>query len=103
MAARLGGEFTALLTLADIDHAILSRLDLDRVIETVVMRMREVVPADYVSVAIVDRNAPAMVRDLYGDQRRRAASSWSGARSRAKIPAFCSPIPTDSGSIVLRR
>ena len=70
MAAHLGGEFTALLTLADIDHAILSRLDLDRVIETVVMRMREVVPADYVSIAIVDRNAPAMVRIYTRDQRQ---------------------------------
>ena len=70
MAARLGGEFTALMTLADIDQAILSRLDLDRVIETVVMRMREVVPADYVSVAIVDRNAPAMVRIYTRDQSR---------------------------------
>ena len=70
MAARLGGEFTALMTLADIDQAILSRLDLDRVIETVVMRMREVVPADYVSVAIVDRNAPAMVRIYTCDQAR---------------------------------
>jgi diguanylate cyclase (GGDEF)-like protein len=68
MAARLGGEFTALMTLADIDQAILSRLDLDRVIETVVMRMREVVPADYVSVAIVDRNTPAMVRIYTCDQ-----------------------------------
>jgi diguanylate cyclase (GGDEF)-like protein len=70
MAARLGGEFTALMTLADIDQAILSRLDLDRVIETVVMRMRAVVPADHVSVAIVDRNAPAMVRVYTCDQSR---------------------------------
>ena len=70
MAARLGGEFTALMTLADIDQAILSRFDLDRVIETIVMRMREVVPADYVSVAIVDRNAPTMVRIYSRDQSR---------------------------------
>jgi diguanylate cyclase (GGDEF)-like protein len=70
MAARLGGEFKALVTLADIDHAILSRLDLDRVIEAVVMRMRAVVPADYVSVAIVDRNAPAMVRVYTRDPSR---------------------------------
>ena len=59
---RLGSQFKALLTLADIDHAILSRLDLDRVIETVVMRMGDIVPADYVGIAVVDRNAPAMVR-----------------------------------------
>jgi diguanylate cyclase (GGDEF)-like protein len=62
MAARLGSQFTALLTLSDIDQAILSRLDLDRVIETVVTRMRDIVPADFVSIAIVDRNAPAMLR-----------------------------------------
>ena len=72
MAARLGGEFAALLTLADIDQAILSRLDLDRVIETVVMRMRDVVPADYISIAIVDRNAPSMVRIYTRDQHREA-------------------------------
>ena len=68
MAARLGSQFTALLTLADIDQAILSRLDLDRVIETVVLRMRDIVPADFVSIAIVDRNAPAMLRVYTRDQ-----------------------------------
>jgi len=69
MASRLGSQFKALLTLADIDHAILSRFDLDRVIETVVMRMRDIVPADYVSIAIVDRSAPTMVRIYTRDQR----------------------------------
>jgi diguanylate cyclase (GGDEF)-like protein len=68
MAARLGSQFTALLTLSDIDQAILSRLDLDRVIETVVTRMRDIVPADYVSVAIVDRNSPEMLRIYTRDQ-----------------------------------
>ncbi len=69
MAARLGGEFNAMLTLSDIDQAIVSRLDLDRVIETVLARMRDVVPADFVSIAIADRNAPAMVRIYTRDQR----------------------------------
>ena len=73
MAARLGSQFTALVTLSDIDQAILSRLDLDRVIETVVMRMHDIVPADYVSIAIVDRNAPEMVRIYTRDQRREGA------------------------------
>ena len=69
MAARLGGEFKAMLTLSDIDQAIVSRVDLDRVIETVLARMRDVVPADFVSIAIADRNAPAMVRIYTRDQR----------------------------------
>ena len=68
MAARLGSQFTALLTLSDIDQAILSRLDLDRVIETVVTRMRDIVPADFVSIAIVDRNSPEMLRIYTRDQ-----------------------------------
>jgi len=68
MAARLGSQFTALLTLSDIDQAILSRLDLDRVIETVVTRRRDIVPADFVSIAIVDRNAPEMLRIYTRDQ-----------------------------------
>ena len=57
-----------MLTLSDIDQAILSRLDLDRVIETVVTRMRDIVPADFVSIAIVDRNAPEMLRIYTRDQ-----------------------------------
>jgi len=62
MAARLGSQFTSLMTLSDIDEAILSGLDLDRVIETVVARMRDVVPAEFVSIAIVDRNSPEVLR-----------------------------------------
>ena len=69
MAARLGSQFTALMTLADIDRAILSRLDVDRVLETVVTRMREIVPADYVSIAVLDRNATDMLRIYTRDQR----------------------------------
>ncbi len=69
MAARLGSQFNALMTLADIDRAILSRLDVDRVLETVVMRMREIVPAEFVSVAVLDRNAGAMLRVYSRDHR----------------------------------
>ena len=86
MAARLGGQFTALLTLADIDQAILSRLDLDRVIETVVMRMRDIVPADFVSIAIVDRNAPAMARVYTRDQ--------AGGRDLELDRCSCAPADT---------
>ena len=55
------------------------------------MRMREVVPADYVSVAIVDRNAPAMVRIYTCDQSRTAARARAlrvlggGHRSAARL------------------
>ena len=92
------------MTLADIDQAILSRLDLDRVIETVVMRMREVVPADYVSVAIVDRNAPAMVRIYTRDQSRTGRPRARAVRVFARGYAeYCSPTRMDSGSTAPRR
>jgi diguanylate cyclase (GGDEF)-like protein len=68
MASRLGSQFSALVTLADIDDAILSRHELDRVIDTAVLRMREIVPADLVSIAIVDRNAAERMRVVTRDQ-----------------------------------
>ena len=62
MASRLGSQFASLLTLSEIDRAIMSRLDLDRVIETIIECMRDIVPADFASIAIVDRNSPEMFR-----------------------------------------
>jgi diguanylate cyclase (GGDEF)-like protein len=69
MTARLGSQFNALMTLADIDRAILSRLDVSRVLETVVLRLRDIVPAEFVSVAVLDRNAGAILRIYSRDQR----------------------------------
>lgn len=73
MNARLGNQFTALMTLAEIDRAILSRLDVDRVIETVVTRIRDIVQTDYVSVAVLDHTAAGMMRiytrDQHSDER----------------------------------
>ena len=68
MNARLGNQFTVLTTLAEIDRAILSRLDVDRVIETVVTRIRDIVQTDYVSVAVLDRTAAGMMRIYTRDQ-----------------------------------
>ena len=84
MAARLGSQFTALMTLADIDRAILSRLDVDRVLETVVSRMREIVPADYVSVCVLDRNASDMLRIYTCEQGKAAAVSVERATCTAE-------------------
>jgi diguanylate cyclase (GGDEF)-like protein len=68
MNARLGKQFTALTTLAEIDRAILSRLDVDRVIETVITRIRDIVQTDYVSVAVLDRTAAGMMRIYTRDE-----------------------------------
>ena len=68
MNARLESQFTALLTFAEIDRAILSRLDIDRVIETVIVRIHDIVPADFVSIAMLDRPATDMMRIYTLDQ-----------------------------------
>ena len=73
MASRLGSQFNALTTLTDIDDAILSRHDLDRVVDTALKRMRAIVPADIVSIAIADRNAAGSLRITTRDQRNDGA------------------------------
>ena len=54
MAKQLGRQFNALTTMSEIDRAILSALDTDRIIRTVFARMREFLPYDSVSVTLLD-------------------------------------------------
>ncbi len=54
MAKQLGRQFNALTTMSEIDRAILSALDTDRIIRTVFTRMREFLPYDSVSVTLLD-------------------------------------------------
>ncbi|MCC7218515.1 MAG: EAL domain-containing protein [Burkholderiales bacterium] len=61
MTARLGRQFTALSTLAEIDRTILSRPDVARVIESVLRRIRSIVPAPGASIAVAD-GAPGATR-----------------------------------------
>jgi diguanylate cyclase (GGDEF)-like protein len=69
MIGRLGNQFTALQTLSDVDRAILSRIDIERIVETIILRIRDIVPADQVSIAIADRDAPGVIRIYTRDQR----------------------------------
>jgi diguanylate cyclase (GGDEF)-like protein len=83
MNARLGSQFTTLTTLAEIDRAILTRLDVDSVIDAVVVRIRDVVKSDFVSVAMLDRTATGMMQI-----HTRGASGGDHARlDRAACPA----------------
>jgi response regulator RpfG family c-di-GMP phosphodiesterase/HAMP domain-containing protein len=54
MAKQLGRQFNALTTMSEIDRAILSALDTERIIRTVFTRMREFLPYDSVSVTLLD-------------------------------------------------
>ena len=54
MAGQLQRQFTVLTASSEIDRAILSSLAEDRIMETVKVRAREVVPSDGVSITLVD-------------------------------------------------
>ncbi|MGD9074091.1 MAG: HD domain-containing phosphohydrolase [Desulfobacteraceae bacterium] len=54
MARQLGRQFNALTTMSEIDRAILSALDTERIVRTVLSRMREFLPYDSVSVTLLD-------------------------------------------------
>ncbi len=55
MARRLGKQFDALATMAEIDRAVLSALDTEKILETVLNRIHDVFPCDQVTVTLFDQ------------------------------------------------
>jgi putative nucleotidyltransferase with HDIG domain len=74
MASQLGRHFKTLTTVAEIDRAVLSVLDREKVVDTVLNRMREVFPCDGVSVTMIDsksaERAQTYLRDRQLEQER---------------------------------
>jgi diguanylate cyclase (GGDEF)-like protein len=62
MAARLGRQFDTLTTLSKIDRAILSELDMDRIVEGVLRRLKEDFKAACASISVLDHDSPEKVR-----------------------------------------
>lgn len=56
MATRLDRQFRALSAMAELDRSILSALDADYIIETLLRRMPDVVACDFVLLAVFDRH-----------------------------------------------
>ncbi len=54
MAGRLGKQFSALTTMGEIDRAILSALDTEKIIGVVLTRIPDVFPCNYVSVTLLE-------------------------------------------------
>ncbi|MFQ5532399.1 MAG: HD domain-containing phosphohydrolase [Candidatus Methylomirabilales bacterium] len=54
MAGRLGRQFNTLATMAEIDRAILSALDTETIVNTVLTRMRDAFPCSGVCVTLLD-------------------------------------------------
>ncbi len=69
MAGQLGRQFKALTTMGEIDRAILSALNTEKIVDTVVTRMRELFSCDGVSVTVLDSDNGSTGRVYIGESR----------------------------------
>lgn len=69
MARQLGRQFNALTTMAEIDRAILSFLDTEKIVGTVITRMHEFFNYDLVSVTLLDSQGKNPARTYIGDDK----------------------------------
>jgi len=70
MAGLLGRQFNALTTISEIDRAVLSALDTEKIVDTVLARLPDVLPCDFASVTLIDPAEPAMFRTYIPSARR---------------------------------
>jgi putative nucleotidyltransferase with HDIG domain len=66
MASRLSKQFNTLTTMGDIDRAILSALDTEKIIGVVLSRMPDVFPCNYVSVTLLSYKGRIVGRTYTG-------------------------------------
>ena len=78
MTGRLGKQFAILATMAEIDRLILSTMDADHIVETLLLRAGEVVHSDMVAVLLVDQRAsPDATLHLHWDLPEPGTSRFS--------------------------
>jgi len=69
MAGQLGKQFNTLTTMNEIDRAILSALDTQKIIEVVLTRMSDILPCDHVSVTLLDFDAKMTGHTYIGNSK----------------------------------
>lgn len=67
MASQLGKQFKALATMGEIDRAILSVLDTEKIVSTLVARVGEVFPCKNMSIAVLDPGSTDTARVYIGE------------------------------------
>jgi putative nucleotidyltransferase with HDIG domain len=67
MASRLGKQFNALTTMGEIDRAILSALDTEKIVDVVLTHIRDIFPCDHISVTLLDSSTPITGRIYIGN------------------------------------
>jgi len=65
MARRLGEQFESLGKMIDIDRAILSAIDRDKIVNTLIARLRELYPCDSIAVSLFDPSGSVEVRTQF--------------------------------------
>jgi len=69
MAGQLGKQFKALEAMGEIDRDILSVLDTEKIVNTVVTRIRDVFPCKSMSITVVDPQSPDKIQTYIGDDQ----------------------------------
>jgi HD-GYP domain-containing protein (c-di-GMP phosphodiesterase class II)/HAMP domain-containing protein len=69
MAGQLGKQFKALEAMGEIDRDILSVLDTEKIVNTVVTRIRDVFPCKSMSITVIDPQSPDKIQTYIGDDQ----------------------------------
>ena len=81
MAARLGQQFRALATMAEIDRAVLSVIDRERIVQTLLTRIPDLYPCSAVSVSLLDSDVKGACQTWI----RRADAEASERKERCSV------------------
>jgi putative nucleotidyltransferase with HDIG domain len=69
MASQLGKQFKALVAMGEIDRAILSVLDTEKIVNTIVARVREVFPCKSMSMTVIDPSSFDSAQTYIGEDQ----------------------------------
>lgn len=69
MASQLGKQFKALVAMGEIDRAILSVLDTEKIVNTIVARVREVFPCKSMSMTVIDPSSVDSAQTYIGEDQ----------------------------------
>jgi len=75
MSSRLSRQFKTLITKAEIDRAILSSLETEKIVKTVMTRMRDCLSFDNISISLIDPEKDHNARVYTGSGNQEAAIS----------------------------
>jgi diguanylate cyclase (GGDEF)-like protein len=88
MASRLERQFGTLATMAEIDRLILSTMDAEYIVETLLRRLHEVVPCRSVCVAVLDEEGAAATLHINREVAKNVTTSESCVLTPDEVAAL---------------